>query len=86
VRYFGYALESILRVVFSSIYQVILSAQKAAVVCQSRSHVFPKMNKTRPQNWTIVPLLNLEFGRNKVSHSLPRSEGFKEYRICKRVR
>lgn len=82
VRYFGYALENILRVVFSSIYQVILSAQKAALVFQSRDHVFPKMNKIRPQNWTIVPLLNLGFGRNKVSHCLPRSDGFKEYRIC----
>jgi retron-type reverse transcriptase len=82
VRYFGYVLVSILLVVFSSIYQVILSAQKAAVVYQSRDHVFPKMNKIRPQNWTIVPLLNLGFGRNKVSHSLPRSDGFKEYRIC----
>jgi hypothetical protein len=82
VRYFGYVLESILRVVFSSIYQVILSAQKAAVVCQSRDDVTLKMNKTRPQNWTIVPLLNLGFGLNKVSYSAPKSDGFKKYRIC----
>lgn len=85
VRYFGYTLESILRVVFSFIYQVILSAQKAAVVCQSRDHVFSKMNKTRSQNWTIVPLLNLGFGCNKVSHGLPRSDGFKDYRIYNRT-
>ena len=82
VRYFGYAFESILRVVFSFIYQVILSAQKAAVVYQIKGHVFPKMNKIRPQNWTIVPLFNLVFGCNKVAHSLPRSDGLKKYRIC----
>jgi retron-type reverse transcriptase len=81
VRYFGYVPESILRVVFSFIYQVILSAQKAAVVYQSRGHVSPKMNKIRPQNWTIVPLLNLGSGCNKVARSLPRSDGFKEYGI-----
>ncbi len=82
MRYFGYVLESILRVVFSSIYQVILSAQKAVLGCQSRGHVSPKMNKIRPQNWTIVPLLNLGFNLNKVIYRFSRSDGFKEYRIC----
>jgi len=82
VRYFGYVLESILRVVFSSIYQIILSAQKAAVVYQIRGHVFPKMKEIRPQNRTIVPQLNLGFGHNKVSYGLPRSDGFREHRIC----
>jgi hypothetical protein len=82
VRYFGYVLESIRRVVFSSNYRVILSAKKAAVVCQSRGHVFPKMNEIRPQNWTRVPLLNLVFRCNQVLKDFSRSDGFKEYRIC----
>ena len=82
VRYFAYVLESILRVVFSSIYQVILSAQKAAFGYQSRGYVSLKMNKIRPQNWTIVPLLNIGFGLNKEARKLPISDGFKEYRIC----
>lgn len=40
------------------------------------------MNKIRPQNWTIVPQLNLGFGLNKFTCKLSRSDGFKEYRIC----
>lgn len=84
VRYFGSVLESLLRVVFDFIYQVILSVQKAAVKYLSRIHVYPKKNKLRLQNRTIVPPLNscLRCGQ---THRLLESEGFREYRICNKV-
>lgn len=80
MRYFGSVLESLLRVVFDFIYQVILSAQKAAVKYLSRIHVYPKRNKLRLQNRTIVPLLNLCSCCGQT-HRWLESEGFREYRI-----
>ena len=65
-RDFGYVLESILRVIFSFICQIISSAQKAVVVYQSKDNVFLKMKKIRPQNWIIVVPLNLKFGCNEI--------------------
>ena len=84
MRYFGSVLESLLRVVFDFICQVILSAQKAAVKYLSRIHVYPKKNKLRLQNRTIVPPLNscLCCGQ---THRLLESEGLGEYRICNKA-
>jgi len=84
VRYFGSVLESFLRVVFDFIYQVILSAQKAAVRYFIRIHVYPKRNKLRLQNQTIVSLLNLCY-RCFQTRRLTESEGFRNYRICNKV-
>ena len=58
VRYFGSVPESFLRVVFDLIYQVTLSAQKAAVRYFIRSLVTPKRNLIRLQNQTIVSQLS----------------------------
>lgn len=81
VQYFGSGLGSFLRVVFSVIIQVILSAQKAAVRYFIRIHVYPKRNKLRLQNQTIVSLLNLDHCCY-WTHRLVKSEGFRDYRIC----
>lgn len=83
-RYFGYVLESLLRVVFDSIHQVILSAQKAAVRYLSRIYVYPKRNKLRLQNRTLVLLLNFSVCHSQTS-GLFKSEGFREYKIWGRV-
>jgi hypothetical protein len=80
VQCFSYALESLLRVVFDFIYQVILSAQKAAVKYLNRMHIYPKKNKLRLQNRTIVPLLN-PCSCCAQTHRLLGSEGFRKYRI-----
>ena len=85
MRYFGSALESFLRVVFNFICQVILSAQKAAVKYLSRIHVYPKRNKLRLQNRTIVPPLN-SCSCCGQTHRLLESEEFREYRIRSKVR
>ena len=84
VRYLGSVLESLLRVVFNFIYQIILSAQKAAVKYLSRIHVYLKRNKLRLQNRTIVPLLN-SYSCCGQTHRLLESEGFREYRIRSKV-
>ena len=85
VRYFGYVLESILKVVSSFIYQVILLAQKAAVRYFSKSHVYLKQNDIRLHNWAIASLLNFKCGFNItnlfIDESL-KSEGLKKNRIC----
>jgi len=81
VRHFGSELESFLRVVFSIITQVILSAQKAAVRYFIRIHVYPKKKKLRLQNQTIVSLLNLDHCCFQT-HRQTKSEGFRNYRIC----
>lgn len=80
-QYFGSGFGSFLRVVFSIIIQVILSAQKAAVRYFIRIHVYPKRNKLRLQNQTIVSLLNLDHCCFQT-HRLAKSEGFRDYRIC----
>lgn len=81
VQYFGSGLGSFLRVVFSIVIQVILSAQKAVVGYFIRIHVYPKRNKLRLQNQTIVSLLNLDHCCFQT-HRLAKSEGFRDYRIC----
>ena len=76
--YFGYALESFLRGILGPIHQVVLSAQKAAVEYPSMAHVSQKKNKIRLQNLTIVTPLN----HSRTLVKVPRSEGFRKYRIC----
>jgi len=77
-QYFGYALESLLRGILGPIYQVVLSAQKAAVEYPIMAHVCQKKNKIRLQNLTIVTPLN----HFRTLIKVPRSEGFREHRIC----
>ena len=77
-QYFGYVLESFLRGILGPIHQVVLSAQKAAVEYPSMARVCQKKNKIRLQNLTIVTPLN----HSRTLIRIPRSEGFREYRIC----
>ena len=84
MRYFGSVLESLLRVVFDFICQVILSAQQAAVKYFSKMRAYPKKNKLRLQNRTIVPLLNSCLCCDQT-HRLLESEGLGEYRIRNKV-
>jgi retron-type reverse transcriptase len=80
VRYFGSVPESFLRVVFDLIYQVTLSAQKAAVRYFIRSHVTPKINLIRLQNQTIVSQLNTVLCRvQTLKHTV--SDGFRDRRV-----
>ena len=80
VRYFGSVPESFLRVVFDLIYQVTLSAQKAAVRYFIRSHVTLKRNLVRLQNQTIVSRLNTALCRVQTfKHTV--SDGFKDQRV-----
>ena len=80
VRYFGSVLKSFLRVVFNLIYQVTLSAQKAAVRYFIRSHVTPKRNLIRLQNQTIVSQLNTVLCRvQTLKHTV--TDGFRDQRV-----
>lgn len=76
-RHFGHAPESILRGILGSIYQVVLSAKKAALEYPSKAHVCQKRNKIRLKNLTIVTPLNLR----PLFIKRLRPEGFREYRI-----
>lgn len=75
-QYFGYAFESLLRGTLGSNYQVVLSAQKAAVVYLSKVSVCQKKSTIRLRNLTIVTLLN---HRSSCIKKL-WSEGLGEYR------
>jgi retron-type reverse transcriptase len=80
VRYFGSVPESFLRVVFDLIYQVTLSAQKAAVRYFIRNHVTPKRDHIRLQNQTIVSQLNTVLcGVQTFKHTVP--DGFRDQRV-----
>jgi hypothetical protein len=81
-RYFDWALGSIRRVIFSFICQIILSAQKVAVVYQSRDNVFLKTKEICPQSWIIVLQLNSRIGWKEMQYNFLRSNGFKERKIC----
>jgi len=81
-RYFDWALGSIWRVISSFICQIILSAQKVAVVYQSRDSVFLKTKEICPQSWIIVLQLNLRIGCKKMQHNFSRLNRFKERKIC----
>ena len=77
VQYFGSVPESFLRVVFDFIYQVTLSAQKAAVRYFIRSHVTPKRNLICLQNQTIVSQLNIALCRvQTLKHTV--SDGLRD--------
>jgi len=81
-RYFDWALESILRVIFSFICQIILSAKKAVVVYQSRDSVFLKMKEICPQNLIIVLQVNLRISCKEMRYNFLRLNGLKERKIC----
>jgi len=84
VRYFGSVPESFLRVVFDLIYQVTLSAQKAAVRYFIRSHVTPKRNLIRLQNQTIVSQLSTVLCCvQTLKHTV--TDGFRDQRVCIKV-
>ena len=80
MQYFGSVPESFLRVVFDFIYQVTLSAQKAAVRYFIRSHVTPKRNLICLQNQTIVSQLNIALCRvQTLKHTV--SDGLRDRRV-----
>ena len=77
-QYFGYVFESFLRGILGPTYQVVLSAQKAAVEYPSKVHVCQKRSIIRLQNLTIVTSLN----HRSLCIKRLRSEGLGKYRIC----